>query len=131
MKAMLVCYNAVMTRKQRKFFIELLQSNSYAEAARKAGYSEKSCRVSAHKNITKYNGLFAEVMDKAGITSDHLAKALKKGLNSKDERVKFQYFKLAFQTIGNVLEKDDQKLEESYSSINLAEEAQKRLKKYL
>jgi hypothetical protein len=44
-----------LTVKQRKFKNLLPLCKSATEAAIKAGYSRKSARVSAHKNITEYN----------------------------------------------------------------------------
>lgn len=44
-----------LTVKQEKFVEGILKGKSGAEAAREAGYSKKTARLSAHKNITKYN----------------------------------------------------------------------------
>ncbi|MBT3704715.1 hypothetical protein HOG17_02950 [Candidatus Peregrinibacteria bacterium] len=99
-----------MTVKQKKFFQSILDSPSYAEAARKAGYSEKSCRVSACRNITKYNEFFVRLMREADIDTDSLAKNLKQGLNAENEGIKFRYTKLALDLLEKVL--NNEKLEE-------------------
>lgn len=88
-----------MTMKQKKFFDALLTSRSYADAARTAGYSESSCRVSASKNITKYNTLVADLLDSAGVSVPLLGQVVSDGLASKDERTKLQYLKFIMQLI--------------------------------
>lgn len=83
-----------MTKKQQQFFKELLTSSSHAEAARKAGYSSKSCHVSAHRNIRKYNAFFLQLLIEAGIDIDTIAKLLREGLESYDKNLRFRYLKL-------------------------------------
>jgi len=96
------------TIKQKKFFKEVLIAPSFAEAARNAGYSEKSARFSAYKNITKYNDFFINLFQEADIDIDTLAFNLKKGLSSEDEKMRFRYTKLALGLIEKVLKTEDQ-----------------------
>lgn len=93
-----------MTMKQRLFFKELLTGESGAESARKAGYSRKSARVSAHNNISKYNEFYLSILVEAGIDISSLAANLKVGLASKDEHMKFRYTKLILDVIDRTLQ---------------------------
>lgn len=92
-----------MTIKQNNFFKELLSGSSGAEAARRAGYSNKSARVSAHKNITKYNEFWLSVLVEAGIDIKSLGKRLQNGFNSKSEEIRYKYTKLALELAEKVL----------------------------
>jgi len=92
-----------MTTKQQKFFKNLLCSSSNSEAARKAGYSNKSCRVSAHKNITKYNEYFFTLFHEVGLDDKILAKNIKKGLSSNNEHIRYKYTKLSLDLIAKSL----------------------------
>jgi len=89
-----------MTKKQRLFFDKLPTSPSFAEAARSAGYSASSHRVSASrnlKNITPYNDFIASIFYQAGIDTPLLSRIFKEGLNSTNPRVQFNFFKLALE----------------------------------
>lgn len=96
------------TLKQKKFFKEVLTAPSFAEAARTAGYSKKSARYSAYKNITKYNDFFINLFQEADIDIDTLALNLKEGLHSPDENVRYRYVKLTLGLIEKVLKTEDQ-----------------------
>jgi hypothetical protein len=96
------------TKKQRIFFNEVLQASSYTDAARKAGYSEASARVSAHRNITKYNDFFVSIFQEAGLDIKALAKNIKQGLKSKNEQVRFKYTKLSLDLVGRTLDRLDE-----------------------
>jgi len=95
------------TIRQKKFFKYVMTAKSFADAARSAGYSEKSARISAHKNITKYNDFFINLFQEADIDVDTLALNLKNGLNSADESVRFRYTKLALDLVAKVLNTED------------------------
>ena len=119
-----------MTKKQRFFFKELLTSSSNTEAARKAGYSSKSARISAHKNITKYDQFYLGLFVQAGIDIHSLAKNLRLGVLSKNEDLRFKYTKLALQMIENFISRQEFR-ESSEEAFDYSEEAKKRLEKYL
>ena len=70
------------TPKAKRFFQELPKSRTQSEAAIKAGYSKKSARVSATKNMQKYNGHWSELLDKAGCTDKHLAGVIVEGTSA-------------------------------------------------
>ncbi len=101
-----------MTIKQGKFFEEILTSPSLAEAARRAGYSEKSCRVSANRNITRYNDFFLKFLNGNKILGV-LGENIIHGLSSKDEKIRFQYTKMTLnilarpQNVGNFVVPDE------------------------
>lgn len=119
-----------MTIKQRLFFKELLTGESGAESARKAGYSAKSARVSAHKNMSKYNEFWLSLLLEAKIDIGSLANNLKMGLASKDESIRFKYTKLMLEMIDHVLQSEHftKVVEEP---INFSKEAEERMAKYL
>jgi hypothetical protein len=98
------------TIRQKKFFKYVMTAKSFAQAARTAGYSEKSARVSAHKNISKYNDFFINLFQEAEIDLDTLALNLKKGLNSTNESVRFRYTKLALDLVEKVLKVEDEEV---------------------
>lgn len=95
------------TIKQKRFFRYVMTAKSFAEAARSAGYSSKSARVSAYKNISKYNDFFINMFQEAEIDIDTIASNLKKGLQSEDEAVRFRYTKLALDLVEKVLVAED------------------------
>lgn len=121
-----------MTKKQRLFFKELLYSKSNSEAARKAGYSESSARVSAHRNITKYNEFLLSVLIEADIDIHSLGQALGAGLKSNDENVKFKYLKLALSIIDRAMlaKKIDTSYPEKKRDTPLTEHEKRIYKKY-
>lgn len=98
------------TIRQKKFFKYVMTAKSFADAARTAGYSKKSARVSAHKNITKYNDFFINLFQEAEIDVDTLAQNLKIGLTSPDEAVRFRYTKLALELVEKVLTVEDKEV---------------------
>lgn len=100
-----------MTAKQQLFFKELLEGNSGAKAARNAGYSPKSARVSACKNITKHNEFWLSLLVEAGIDIKSLAKHLKQGLDSQSEEVKYKYTKLALELADKILQAKEYNVE--------------------
>lgn len=118
-----------MTSRQKLFFKELLTGETGAGAARKAGYSAKSARVSAHNNISKYNEFYLSLFVEAGIDIGSLAKSLRQGLASKDELTRFKYMKLAMEMIDRTLQSEHfTKVVEK--PFNFSEEARKRMAKY-
>lgn len=106
-----------MTGKQQLFFKELLYGKSGAQAARDAGYSSKSARVSAHQNITKYNEFWLSLLVEAHIDIKSLAKLLKQGLNSKSEDARYKYLKLAMEISEKVLSSKEHSVIPVYSLI--------------
>ena len=92
-----------MTGKQQLFFKELLYGKSGAQAARDAGYSQKSARVSAHQNMTKYNEFWLSLLVEARVDIKSLAKLLKQGLKSESEDVRYKFLKLALDLSEKVL----------------------------
>ena len=71
-----------LTIKQKKFFKELPNAPSMAEAARRAGYSPTSARVQAHQNITKHNDLFISILEEHGLTDEKIAQTICDGINA-------------------------------------------------
>lgn len=119
-----------MTVKQRLFFKELLTGKSAVAAARNAGYSPNSARISAYVNMSKYEEFWLSLLVEADIDIGSLARNLKKGLASKDERLKFQYTKLMLEMIDRMMQSEHfAKVTEQ--PINFSEEARKRMEKYL
>lgn len=98
------------TIKQKKFFKYVMVAKSFAEAAREAGYSPKSARVSAYKNITKYNDFFINLFLEAEIDIDTIGQNLKKGLQSDNDAVRFRYTKLALDLVEKVLVTEDKEV---------------------
>lgn len=118
-----------MTKKQRLFFRELLTSPSNTEAARRAGYSNSSARVSAHRNITQYNEFWLSLLVESEIDIHSLSRNLRAGINSKDESVKYRYTKLALEIIDRTLQAAEfQKLPDEQTDFS--GEALTLLKKY-
>lgn len=91
-----------MTIKQKKFLNALPNSNSYTEAARKAGYSEKSCRVSANKNIIKYNDFIHGLLVEAKADPKTLGKILNKGLHSENEYVSLKSLQFIIKLLATI-----------------------------
>jgi hypothetical protein len=87
------------TKKQRQFFQELPRSKTQTEAALKAGYSPSSAKVSASRNITKYNDFLFTILEKAEINTDSLAKAMKAGMKVKDPQLKLKYVNFIFKIL--------------------------------
>ncbi len=98
------------TIRQKKFFGNVMTAKSFAEAARLAGYSPKSARVSAYKNISKYNDFFINLFQESGIDLDTLSQSLKRGLESEDEAMRFKYLKLALELVEKVLKQEDSEI---------------------
>lgn len=72
-----------LTIRQRKFVEAVPTSKSLSEAARKAGYSLKSCHVAASRMIRNDNvqTSISALLDAAGLSDEHLATSLNKAIN--------------------------------------------------
>lgn len=70
---------STLTLKRRKFVAGLLAGKSQTKAAISAGYSKKCAKSIASEILTKpdVKATFAELLDKAGLTDDHLAARIK------------------------------------------------------
>lgn len=119
-----------MTKRQRFFFKELLTSPTATEAARRAGYSEKSCRVTACRNITKYNDFYLNLLVEAGIDLSTLSNCLKQGINNKDPHVQFRYVKLCLEVIDKTLSSPELEREEPILFSEIAKANLLKIKSY-
>ncbi len=80
--------SAKVSVRQRKFLAEKLNGKSSAEAARAAGYSESVARK-ADVRITGNAAVqeaFKQLLDRAGITDEKLARRLAEGIDAKETK---------------------------------------------
>jgi len=73
-----------LTERQSRFIDNYVGCGNASEAARKAGYSEKTAGEIGHENLKKpeIRGAIAERMDQAGLTEPRLLKVLYEGLEA-------------------------------------------------
>jgi len=73
-----------LTERQSRFVDNYVDCGNASEAAREAGYSQKTAGEIGHENLKKpeIRGAIAERMDEAGITEKRLLKVLDKGLSA-------------------------------------------------
>jgi len=71
-----------LTLKQSRFVENYCDSGNGAEAARRAGYTEKSAKEMAYENLTKphIQAALSVRLDQAGISEPRLLKILDEGL---------------------------------------------------
>jgi hypothetical protein len=90
-----------LTPKQKKFVKEYLETGCGAEAARRAGYAPNRARTTAAETVAKSSvqNAMAELLDKAGLTDDAIAKKLQEGAEALETKF--------FAKDGIVVQKED------------------------